>query len=1042
LPRFPLMMLLVFAFTLFISAMLLFLVEPMVGKMILPLLGGTPAVWNTCMVFYQAVLLAGYAYAHFSTTWLGARKQAVLHLLLLATPFLFLPLTVSPDLIKGGENPILGLLLLLSMTVGVPMFVVSASAPLLQKWFANTSHPSAKDPYFLYGASNLGSMLALLAYPTVVEPFLRLKEQSIDWTAGYGVLAALTALCAVFLWRSPANVEAKPDESSSLPEGHSSEAIQPNTQGIVRGGKRQRSPLPGSAWERSAVAVECRPALDRSPAAVESRPVLAGDVTWPRVLRWVALAFVPSSLMLGATTYITTDIAAIPLLWVTPLALYLLSFIIVFSHVPARLQWVGLVIAGAALGFFLTAFFWDVEQLADRPFVQLLVRAGIILALGVGVYAAWWGWFHPSSDMLHRVMVLIMPLLVLSQIFFLLSEMRIELHWIAWSLSLHLLTLFVVAMVCHGELALDRPAAKYLTGYYLWMSVGGVLGGLFNGLVAPVIFTGLAEYPIAMMLACLLAPPLGPADESPWGRRFDLILAGLFASIGLLLIALRLPDNNIPFEHLKEAPWPWLLAALILGVAVGAWVALRARENKYDRWMDLVLPLCLGVLLVGLAWGLRADMVWPRVAKIAVALNLSGIRLLLILTFGVPLVLAYTFVERPFRFALAVGAVLLAGSFCDIFTSQVRHQERGFFGVLRITDSEYQYYGKDYLLRRLDHGTTLHGMQCLNPERKNEPLTYYHYTGPIGGLMLAYNGPDTPPEKMNIAVIGLGTGSMAAHARKGQHLTFYDIDPIVKRFSFDQDHPYFTFVEGARERGAKVDLVMGDARLTMARQQLKESEKYGLIVVDAFSSDAIPIHLITQQALDIYLSKLTKDGLIAFHISNRYLELAPVLYNLAEAQNPPLFAVTQTDNNEEEEHPRSSELMAKTSSTWVILSPSKERLEKLVDLNDWEDKRQAALSALFQLSLLPDNGSGLAGQAILLRNFLDERMCQRPAKWEPLEPDINWWPDLVREKKQMEKESPGSWTPELEQEKLQKKLKSVGVWTDDYSNLFSVFTWR
>src|SRR5262249_22116747 len=210
-------------------------------KMITPFLGGTPAVLNTCMVCFEAVVLAGYAYAHFSTSWLGARKQAVLHMGLLVLPFLFLPLAANPDLIKGDEDPILGLLLLLSLTVGVPMFVVSASAPLLQKWFANTSHPSARDPYFLYGASNFGSMLALIAYPTVVERYLRLGQQSFDWTIGYGILAALTALCAVFLWLSPRNVEVSASEeakaSKAMPKsgGRSSEAIQPSKHGIHRG---------------------------------------------------------------------------------------------------------------------------------------------------------------------------------------------------------------------------------------------------------------------------------------------------------------------------------------------------------------------------------------------------------------------------------------------------------------------------------------------------------------------------------------------------------------------------------------------------------------------------------------------------------------------------------------------------------------------------------------------------------------------------------------------------------------------------------------
>lgn len=998
-PRFSLTMLLVFAWTLFTSATLLFLVEPMIGKMILPLLGGTPAVWNTCMVFYQAVLLAGYAYAHFSTSWLGARKQAALHLVFLLLPFLFLPLAVNPDLIKGGENPILGLLLLLSRTVGLPMFVVSASAPLLQKWFADTSHPSAKDPYFLYGASNLGSMLALLAYPTVIEPNLRLGQQSIDWTIGYGVLAALTALCAVFLWMSPRNVETKPAEDLPIPPERSSEAIQPSRLGIVRGAKPMQATTAITSIRRDVDSFG------------EYNRTLAGEVTWLRVLRWVALAFVPSSLMLGATTYITTDIAAIPLLWVTPLALYLLSFIIVFSHVPSWLQWLGLTLAGAVIGVSLFIFFWDAESLAAQPSLQLLIRIGLVLALGGGLYAAWWGWLNRHEEMLHRVMVLIMPLLVLSLLFFLLSGLKTQKHWIGWSLCMHLTTLFVVAMVCHGELARDRPAAKFLTGYYLWLSVGGVLGGLFNALVAPVIFNGLYEYPLAMVLACSLAPPLGPTNDSSWNRRFDLILAGLFAGIGLLLITLRLLDKNLPFEYLKNAPWAWELAALIGGVGLGVAAAVRAPAKKFERWMDLALPLCLGILLIGLSWGLEAASVWPRVVKIAAACNLSGARLALILTYGLPLVLAYTFVERSLRFALAVGAVLLASGFCAAFDSLVLHQERGFFGVLRISDEIYRYRDADYVLRRLDHGTTLHGMQCLNEERRNEPLTYYHYTGPIGALMLAYNGPDTPPEKMNLAVIGLGTGCMAAHARPGQHLTFYDIDPIVKRFSFDQDDPYFTFVQGARDRGAKVDLVMGDARLTMARQQLKETEKYGMIVVDAFSSDAIPVHLITLQALDVYLDKLTPDGLIVFHISNRYLNLEPVLYNLAQERG--LSAVTQSDYREEGDYPASSELMAKTSSTWVVLSPRKERLNKLLALNAWEDKRQALRTGLLPLSLWPDQGAGLAGFALFLRNFLDEEMCKRSAQWKPLEPETDW-PDL----------------------------KSVGVWTDDYSNLFSVFSWR
>jgi len=895
-------MLIVFALTLFLSAMQLFLVEPMIGKMILPLLGGTPAVWNTCMVFFQAVLLCGYGYAHLSTSWLGARRQAALHLVLLLLPLFFLPVAVNRGLIRGDENPVLLVLLILSLSVGPPMFVVSASAPLLQKWFASTSHPAARDPYFLYGASNLGSMIALLAYPTVVEPFLRLRQQSIDWTIGYAILAALTALCAVFLWLSPRHVE-KSDEWR-----------------VASGEKRET--------------------VDslRSPLTTRHSP-LSGAVTWTRILRWVALAFVPSSLMLGATTYITTDIAAISYLWVIPLALYLLSFILVFSRVPA---WV------------------------------------------------------------HKGMVLVLPLLVLTLLFFMLSELKIK---IAWSLVLHLTTLFVVSMVCHGELARDRPPPKYLTGYFLWMSVGGVLGGLFNGLIAPVIFTGIVEYELAMMLACCLTPPLGAGNESSWGRRADVVMAGLFIGIGVLMILLRLRDRDLSSDVLTSGAWLWELAALVLGMAVASAVALRAREKRFDHWMDLLLPLCLGLLLIGLSWGLWSDSVWSRLTKAGGIVHLHPARLRRILTYGVPIVMAYTFVERSLRFALGVGAILLASSFCAIFDDNVLYQERSFFGVLKVENEGERISGAIYPFRRLIHGTTLHGMQSLDDDRRDEPLTYYHHSGPIGQVMQVYNRDG----QRNLAVIGLGTGTMACYAHPGQHLTFYDIDPVVRRLSFDEDKPYFSFVNDARQRDAHLELVMGDARLTMERKQLKDSEKYGIIVVDAFSSDAIPIHLITREALQVYLDKLTEDGLLAFHISNRYLDLRPVLANLAKDSPDKLAAVYQADDRE---HDNSRIFPGKSNSTWVVLARKSEYLDGLRALNNFEDRRESLRTDLLPLALWPDNGMGLAAQASLLRNLLDEEVCKRPSKWRELEPDESW-PDLHK----------------------------VGVWTDDYSNLLSVFDW-
>jgi hypothetical protein len=932
-------MLLVFALTLFTSATLLFLVEPMIGKMILPLLGGTPAVWNTCMVFFQAVLLLGYLYAHLSTTWLGARKQAVLHLAMLIVPFVFLPLTVNRDLIKGDENPVFLVLMLLSLTVGVPMFVVSASAPLLQKWFASTSHPAAKDPYFLYGASNLGSMLALIAYPTVVEPFLRLRQQSAYWTVGYGMLAALTALSAVFLWISPRNVETVektadvPAEELAKSDGPSSRAIQPSRQAIRTGAKR--------------------PALPAAPAAASVDRTLTGEVTWLRVLRWVALAFVPSSLMLGVTTYMTTDIAAISFLWVAPLTLYLLSFIIVFSRVPA---WI------------------------------------------------------------HKVMVLLMPLFVLAILFFMLSGWTGGKHGIALRIGLHLATLFVVSMVCHGELARDRPAPKHLTRYFLWMSVGGVLGGLFNGLLAPLLFTGIVEYELAMVLACYLAPPLTGKQENIWGRRVDVVLAGLFAAVGLLLIRLRLYDHDLDFALLKSSPWVWQLAALLLGVVIGVAAALRARVKSIDHWMDLALPLCLGLLLLGLVWGLPADLVWPRIRKAATLLHLDRDRLLGVLTYGVPIVLCYIFVERSLRFALGVGAILLANSFSDNLAINVLDQERSFFGVLMVKQRAFRYDDEEFEFRYLYHGTTLHGIQCRNEDRRDEPLTYYHRSGPVGQVMLRYNRPHPDSGRLpNLAVIGLGTGTMACYAQPGQHLTFYDIDPVVRRLSFDGDDPYFDYVGDARRRGAQLELVMGDARLTMEKKELKESEKYDIMVLDAFSSDAIPIHLITREALKIYLDKLSEDGLLCFHISNRYLDLKPVLYNLAKDKEFGLSAVYQSDDYEgdgSEQRPQSSAYFGKSSSSWVVLARKNERLDDLRALNDWEDWRKDTRREMLPLACWPDNGMGLAAQATLMHNLLGEEVCKRPSKWRELESSESW-----------------------------PNLDKVGVWTDDYSPLFSVFMW-
>ncbi len=429
-------MLACYAVTLFLSAALLFSVQLILAKMVLPLLGGTPAVWNTCMVFFQAALLAGYSYAHALPRLLSQRRQALVQAGLLALALLAFPLGVRGWVPPSGADPSLWLLTLLLCTVGLPFFAVSATAPLLQKWFSGTAHPAARDPYFLYGASNLGSMAALLSYPVLVEPNVGLHAQSVAWMAGYGLLLVLTLACAALAWRSPAPA---PLEQKKLPED------KPHRPSAARGKKKE---MP---WPAAGPREDSRPMLDWTRSG------------WLRRLRWVALAFVPSSLVLGVTTYITTDIASVPLFWVLPLAVYLLTFILVFSRLP---------------------------------------------------------------PLVHQAMVLLLPAVILLYLATLSVEAPLK---TSEKIQMHLALLFVASMVCHGELARDRPDPRHLTEFYLLLSLGGVLGGAFNALVAPQVFSRVLEYPLMIVAPFLLAPGLGMVQTS----RGRLVLTGAFVVFAL-----------------------------------------------------------------------------------------------------------------------------------------------------------------------------------------------------------------------------------------------------------------------------------------------------------------------------------------------------------------------------------------------------------------------------------------------------------------------------------------------------------------------------
>ena len=676
--------------TVLVSAGLLFLVQPMFARMVLPMLGGSPSVWNTALVFYQMTLLAGYAYAHLLTRWLTVRRQAIVHVCIVVAAFLCLPIALphgwSPP---TDHSPVAWMLALLAVGIGLPFFVVSTTGPLIQKWFAASGHTGARDPYFLYAASNVGSMLGLLGYPLLIEPRLRLSEQSTLWTVGYAALALLIAGCGVWLARS--------------------------------------------ARTAAAAASEARPYVidiaDHSPSA-------RAPITMPRRWRWVILAFIPSSLMIGVTTHITTDVAAIPLLWVLPLALYLLSFILVF---------------------------------ASRP---------------------------PLS---HKAMVRALPMSVLALVIVMEARAAEPVRLI---IALHLLQMFIAAMVCHGELAKDRPSPRHLTEFYLWLAVGGALGGVFNALVAPLAFKSIAEYPIAIVLACLAMPPRG---------------------------TLKLDDRS--------------------------------------RLLDVVVPVLMGGVVVG--FYAACSIFKLPMSGVAIALLFSALAL--------PL---YALAGRPLRFGLALAAVLLADPGTLMQRSRLLHQERSFFGVHRVMLTP------DGKFHDLIHGSTLHGSQQVRPPRCDEALGYYHRTGPAGDV---FN--ELPLRAgRSVAIAGLGTGALAAYAREGERWTMFEIDPIVERIASDTS--YFCYLAASH---APHHIVLGDAR----RSITATDERFDLMVFDAYTSDAIPVHLLTREALAAYCEKLNPGGVMVFHLSNRYFDLVPVVAELASDAHLPCRVRAMMDVPEE-----------------------------------------------------------------------------------------------------------------------------------------------
>jgi SAM-dependent methyltransferase len=628
-----------YAVTIFLSAFLLFQVQPMIAKIILPWFGGSAAVWTTCMLFFQVGLLAGYGYSHWSITRLNPSRQAVIHAALLGASLLLLPIMPDSSWKPGGEeNPTLRILGLLAATVGLPYLLLSTTSPLLQAWYARTRH--AAFPYRLFALSNLGSMLALLSYPTLVEPFLSARNQTWIWSGAYALFAAL---CAYTGFRSRVPVQA-PVEVTANPGAHQEET----------------------------------PAL-------------------PLKLLWVCLAAVPSMLMLAVTNHLTQDVAAIPFLWVLPLSIYLLSFILTFDARGWYHRGVFLVLLAPALG--------------GMSYLQ---------------------WANAKVP----------PML--------------------WVIGIFSACLFVACMVCHGELVRLKPAPRYLTSFYLMLSIGGALGGLFVAIVAPYLFPIYFELPVAIGLCALLISML--AVEEP-GRTYA--------------------------EALRTAG----AVALLLGVAA-LWVYLgRTMKDSLGDYVEA---------------------------------------------------------------------------------------RRNFYGSLRVREHIQNDDGHDSSYRVLMHGSINHGEQWLAPERRRELLSYYCRPTGIGRVMQAKHA----GAPIRVGVLGLGAGTMAAFALPGDVFRFYEINPAVP----DLARRYFTFLEDCL---GSVEIVMGDGRLSLEREP---PQNYDVLMMDAFSGDSIPVHLVTREAIELYFRHLKEDGILVVHISNKYIDLEPVLARVAESLGKATYVVETEDD--------------------------------------------------------------------------------------------------------------------------------------------------
>ena len=718
-----------FAVAIFTSAALVFVVQPMVTKLVLPMLGGSPAVWNTAMVFFQTALLAGYGYAHLLQRVGSIKLQVGIHLALLLVAALFLPLSVNgllgdPD----PAAPIMWLLATLTLSVGAPFAVLSATAPLLQAWYARVrvGHADGQNPYVLYAASNLGSFLALLSYPILIEPLATLSGQRWGWSGGYVAFMLMVVALAFTVWRRRLDQTAEPAQ------------------------------LEASA-----------------------------PISWREKGILVLLAAAPSSLMLGVTSHLSTDVASAPFLWVLPLALYLLTFVIAFQNRPWIPLNVTLIIQGAT---------------------------GAIVVLIVAFRSANW----------------------------------------SLAFGLHLTAFFFAALMCHQLLASRRPPPDRLTEFYLLMSLGGVVGGAFTALLAPVIFNMVWEYPLVLVLVGL-ARPWGKGQMN--GTQMGTLVAAAVVAASPVLLSIWLNAN--------DGARGWFYENFPLGMDQLA--------------MVMLMPAAICAFLIR-----DRTLVFTAI--------------LLMIT------LSAQWIARGYDWS---------------------YSERSFFGVMRVANSPDPRLGGD--VHVLMHGTTLHGAQARDGRFDCVPTLYYAAATPIGqaATMVGRRGP------ARIGVVGQGSGAMATYKRTEDTMTFFEIDPMVDRLS--RDPQWFSYISNCAS--GPINTVLGDARLTLAKET---PGSYDLLIIDAFSSDAVPTHLLTVEAIQGYLTMLKPNGVVLLHLSNRNLDITMPAVAAAQALGKPSLHQLYYESDTTPE-------MAEASTEALILSPTAEGLRDFMADQRWNTPARTAV---------------------------------------------------------------------------------------------------